>query len=385
MKKPLLFIVFTVIILIFYKIRTADPGPDSVPPAVATSSPRLASLLGADDDADYAQAVAARDFVFPQDHGPHRAYRNEWWYLTGNLDGENRERFGFEMTFFRFSLTPGEHSEASAWRSNQVFMGHFAITDRVDNQFRVASRFSRGSAGLAGAESTPSHIWLENWDLRETDDGTWHLLARDHEIAIDLALVPVKPPVLNGIAGLSIKSSTPGNASYYYSIPRLQTTGTLQTGGKSYQVSGLSWLDREWGSSGLSADQSGWDWFALQLNDGSDLMFYNLRQIDGSQDRHSAGTYSMTDGTAMPLSREDVSIAVLEYWSNADGARYPMAWHIEIGSQSLSLDIRPILADQELKTLVRYWEGAVDVTGTRAGREVNGRGYVELTGYADSE
>lgn len=383
MKLKLLFLVFAVFIMTLYSMNRSEVEVEATAPELGTSSPRLASLLGADGVTGYQQAATARKFSFPQDHGPHREYRHEWWYLTGNLDGEKNERFGFEMTFFRFSLTPYESPTGSAWRSNQVFMGHFAITDRVANQFRVASRYSRGSAGLAGARSSPFHVWLEDWDLSETPEGGWQLLAVDDEIAIDLKLKPVKSPVLNGTGGLSIKSSMPGNASYYYSISRLQTTGTLRSGDRSYRVTGTSWLDREWGSGGLSVEQSGWDWFALQLDDGSEVMFYNLRRSDGRQDSHSAGTFIANDGTATPLSRDEVSIDILDYWDSPGGGRYPMAWRMDIKSRALSLEVRPIMAGQELTTLVRYWEGAVDVSGTRGGRSISGRGYVELTGYAD--
>ncbi len=383
MKKKLLLLVITGVVVTLFWLNKPEVATEPADFDVAASSPRLASLLGADGIDGFKQVVAPRKFSFPQDHGPHGDYRNEWWYLTGNLDGENDERFGFEMTFFRFSLAPEKPSSGSAWRSNQVFMGHFAITDRTANQFRVASRYSRGAAGLAGARSSPFRVWLEDWELTDTVEDDWQLRAAADEFAIDLKLTAVKPPVLNGTDGLSVKSSTPGNASYYYSIPRLQTVGTVRSGEQSYRVTGLSWLDREWGSGGLSAEQSGWDWFAFQLDDGSELMFYSLRRLDGRPDVHSAGTFIANDGTPTPLGSNEVSIDVLDYWDSPGGGRYPMGWRIAVSSLSLVLEISPIMAGQELTTLVRYWEGAVDITGTREGMEISGRGYVELTGYAD--
>jgi len=378
-----LVIVITVVIAIYLSLNKPRISTEPTQHDVTPSSPRLASLLGADGVAGFKQVTTPRVFSFPRDHGPHRDYRNEWWYLTGNLDGENNERFGFEMTFFRFSLAPEIASSGSAWRSRQVFMAHFAVTDRTANRFYVASRYSRGAVGLAGAQSSPFRVWLEDWDLSDTVADGWRLRAADHEIAIDLELTPLKPPVLNGVDGLSVKSALPGNASYYYSIPRLRTVGTVRSGEKSFRVTGLSWLDREWGSAGLSVEQSGWDWFALQLDDGSELMFYSLRRLDGRPDIHSAGTFIAKDATATPLLNADVDIEVLDYWDSPGGGRYPMAWRLAVGSQALVLDIKPVMAGQELTTLVRYWEGAVDVSGTRAGKEVSGRGYVELTGYAD--
>ncbi|MEX2123218.1 MAG: lipocalin-like domain-containing protein [Woeseia sp.] len=360
------------------------------PPAGAPApggSSRLSELLGADDVEGYALVLEPRAFSFPRDHGQHPAYRNEWWYVTGNLDGGGGERFGFELTVFRFSLSPEiADTQASEWATNQVYIGHFAITDAEAGQFHVAQRYARGALGLAGAEAPPPNVWLEDWYLRiaaeDEADGPWRLHARDLGIELSLSLMPLKAPVLNGIDGLSQKSAEPGNASYYYSIPRLQTAGTLAIDGDIHEVSGLAWMDREWGSSALSGEQEGWDWFALQLSDGSELMFYEMRRTDGLRDRHSAGTFIPADGESVHLSHDDVTIKVRDYWDSPQGGRYPMAWTIAIPHLQLELHVDPVLEAQELSTSVRYWEGAVDIAGVRSGSAVVGRGYVELTGYA---
>ncbi len=383
MKKGILVIVIT--LMIGVAVSQLRPASDTtgIDPRYAGGSSRLAELLTDRGTEGYAQAAGPRDFSFPEDHGPHRDFRNEWWYITGNLDGENDERFGFELTIFRFSLTPVQDHDpnASAWKTNQVYIGHFAITDVGNESFHVAQRYARGSLGLAGAQADPFQVWLEDWSIK-SNDKVWQLHASDTDIAIDLTLSPVKPPVLNGIDGLSQKSSEPGNASYYYSIPRLRTVGTLQIKNENYSVTGLSWLDREWGSSGLSEEQQGWDWFALQLSDGSDLMFYSLRKNDGSHDPYSAGTWITADGQSMHLSSNDVDIEVEDHWDSPLGGTYPSAWHLRIPQIDLDLSLRPVLDAQELPTTVRYWEGAVDVVGQKAGMPVEGRGYVELTGYA---
>ena len=347
-------------------------------------SSRLSELLGDRGVEGYAKAIEPRVFHFPADHGPHPAYRNEWWYFTGNLDGADGERFGFELTIFRFSLTPRtEAPAASAWRTNQVYIGHFAVTDVAEGNFHVAQRYSRGGVGLAGAAAQPFRVWLDDWSIAAADnEPSWRLRAADADIALDLQLLPAKPVVLNGAEGLSQKSSRVGNASYYYSMPRLRSAGRLTIGGRSYAVSGLSWLDREWGSSALSPDQRGWDWFALQLSDGTDLMFYTLRRNDGTRDRHSAGTWIDADGRAHHLANEDVTIDVMDFWESERGDRYPSAWDIVIPARELSVRVTPVLDNQELITNVRYWEGAVDVDGLSGGRRIDGRGYVELTGYA---
>lgn len=359
--------------------------------ALAGSS-RLASLLRSEDAGAYRQVLTGRKFEFPMDHGPHPGYRNEWWYFTGNLDSSSGRRFGFELTIFRFALAAGslEHAD-SAWRTNQVYIGHFAITDVESGAFHVAQRYARGGAGLAGAVAQPFRVWVEDWSVEASGrqgpaaDASfpWQLTAHEQAIALDLELVPAKPVVLQGDEGLSRKSPAPGDASYYYSIPRLRAAGNLTIGGNAYDVNGLAWLDREWSSSGLAADQEGWDWFALQLSNGSDLMFYQLRGVDGGSGGFSAGTWIDAAGGSTPLARDEVTIEVTDYWNSPRGGRYPAGWRIGIPDQRVALTVSPVIADQELSATVRYWEGAVDVEGTAASERVAGRGYVELTGYAE--
>ena len=356
-------------------------GPWATAADRETPPSQLAGLLGS-DATGFPKAMAPRTFRFPEDHGPHPEYRNEWWYLTGNLDDDNGRRFGFELTIFRFALTP--RAVSSGWRSNQVYIAHFAVTDADGERFYVAERFSRGALGLAGAQAEPFRVWIDDWEIATAGTaGHWLLSARDDGFALDLELVAQKNPVFNGIDGLSQKSAEAGNASYYYSITRWQSEGALRIGDKTYAVSGLSWLDREWSSSALAADQQGWDWFALQLSDGSDLMFYNLRKTDGSQDIHSAGTWVTPDGRSRHLQADEVTIRVEDRWASPAGGTYPSRWEIEVPGERLSLAVVPVLDDQELFTTVRYWEGAVDISGTRNGAPLSGRGYVELTGYAE--
>lgn len=347
----------------------------------------LSALLSAERDTGFAMAVEPRTFEFPRDHGPHPEYRNEWWYMTGNLDAADGRRFGFELTFFRFALTPEPAESDSAWRTNQVYIAHFALTDADDQEFYVAERFSRGALGLAGAQARPLRVWIDDWEIAATGADAaaehWQLQANDDGVALDLELVAGKEPVLNGIDGLSQKSAETGNASYYYSISRWQTEGRVRLGSEEFAVSGLSWLDREWSSSALAADQEGWDWFALQLSDGSELMFYNLRKTDGTPDVFSGGTWIPRNGDTRHISRDEISIAATETWSSPEGGVYPSSWEIRYPESGLRLSVVPIIDDQELFTTVRYWEGAVDVSGTRDGLEVTGRGYVELTGYAE--
>jgi predicted secreted hydrolase len=278
-----------------------------------------------------------------------------------------------------------------------VYLAHFAITDVARGSFRFAEKYSRGAAGLAGAQANPFKVWIDNWTLESRplaadrlaaapptaeSPGDWRLHAQGSGYDLSVDLRPLLAPVLNGERGLSVKSAEPGAASYYYSIPRIAVQGRLLRGTGSLDVHGLAWLDREWGSGALGVSQQGWDWFALQLQDGSALMFYSLRSHDGTRDPHSAGTWVDSAGRVKPLKSGDVRIEVSDYWISPRGGRYPSRWRLLVPAVALDAEVRPVLANQELGTTPRYWEGAVDVQGTQAAQSTSGRGYVELVGYA---
>jgi predicted secreted hydrolase len=263
-------------------------------------------------------------------------------------------------------------------------MAHFALTDAETGRFYHFERFSRDSLGLAGAKADPLKVWLENWIAEggPGDPSTTRLSASEDDVAIDLRLKSAKPVVLQGENGFSQKSAKPGNASYYYSMTRLLTSGNIHVSDESYQVVGASWLDREWITSALGEDQVGWDWFSLQFDDGRELMYYQLRLKDGTADPLSSGVLVGVDGATKRLKSGDMEIKVLNHWqSNKSGATYPSRWRLEIAKEGIRLEISPILADQELNTTVRYWEGAVSVQGEQRARKLAGSGYVELTGY----
>jgi predicted secreted hydrolase len=372
--------------------------------AVAVAAGPLPELgvsgVGKGTGSGFAQVLGPRTFEFPRDHGAHPDYRQEWWYVTGNLDAANGERFGFELTFFRFALAPapkevsGPAASAgltpqaspggeSRWRTREIYMAHFAVTDVARGRFRFSQKLSRGAVGLAGAEMPPLHVWVDDWSLAavSSDDVRWRLRAAEKGYELTLDAQALLQPVLNGDQGFSRKSGEPGAASYYYSIPRVAVHGQLLRDGKPLDVHGLAWVDREWGSGPLDR---GWDWFALQLGDGSSLMFYALRSDDGRRDPNSAGTWTSPTGQSRKLSSDEVQIEVLDHWTNPRGDRYPSRWRVRVPSAGVDVDVRPALQNQELTTSTRYWEGAVDVTAASAaaGQKPDGRGYVELVGYA---
>ena len=352
-------------------------------PAPAQGSLSVSRALGGIPEAGFARALSPRAFHFPEDHGPHPQYQTEWWYFTGNLEGSRGRRFGYQLTFFRMALAPHAPARESRWGADQVYMAHFALTDVDGKRFSFAERFSRAALGLAGAGGTPLSVWLEDWSARETQAAPWsmRLAAADGGASLDLDLTSLKPAVLNGEGGLSRKGSGAGSASYYYSIPRLATRGTLTVAGERFQVSGLSWLDREWSTSALAGDQAGWDWFALQLDDGRDLMFYRLRKKDGSADPFSAGTLTAADGRSRRLRCDEVQLSALDWWTSpASGTRYPARWRLKVPGEGIDLEVVPRLAGQELLGSFRYWEGAVAVRGM-GNSPPGGSGYLEMTGY----
>lgn len=346
-------------------------------PPVAAPLP-VDRVLGPQPDAGFTRATQPATLQFPADHGPHDDFALEWWYLSGNVYTPEGRRFGYQFTLFRIGLRPGAPAADSRWRSNQIYMGHAAITDVSGGRHYSAQRLSRAAAGLAGAGSQPLAIWLDSWSLRGGGEPFPLALAADAEdfgIALQLA-AGEKPLILQGEQGLSRKSATPGNASYYYSFTRLPTAGTLRVGATAFTVSGESWLDHEWSSSALDDDQAGWDWFALQLDDGRELMFYRLRYRDGSMHPYSRGSLVLPDGSTRELTPALVTLTPESYWEAPDGTRYPVAWRLAVPEEGLDLRVKAVLDDQAMDDAVRYWEGAVDVTGSHTGK-----GYLELSGY----
>jgi predicted secreted hydrolase len=342
------------------------------------------TALEADDTSGFARAEARRDFSFPRDHGPHPAFRTEWWYYTGNLRARDGRHFGFQLTFFRHALRPGPVARASAWGATQVYLAHFAVTDTGSGRFLAFARSSRDALGLAGAQAEPFRVWLDDWSAEGEGPSAlpMRLRAAENGTAIDLTLESAKPIVLQGEGGLSRKGPEAGNASYYYSLTRMPARGTVRTAGQTFAVEGLAWMDREWSTSPLGRDVAGWDWFALQLDDGRDVMFFRLRRRDGETDRWNAGALVDARGVSHPLAWNDVRIEVLDTWrSPRSGVTYPGRWRLTEATHDLVVELAPRLADQELSVEPRYWEGAVVVKGREGDRPVTGHGYVELVGY----
>ncbi len=336
------------------------------------------------------QAWAPWNWEFPKDHGSHPEFRTEWWYFTGNLRDQEGSRYGYQLTFFRQALRKELPQKGNVWSIRDVYLAHFALTDVSGGRFFFSDRISRSGPGLAGSKVARMDVWLLDWAAR-MEEGVISLKAQDHDKAISLELVPRKPPVLHGENGLSRKGSALGQASYYHSFTNLETRGhiLLKEKGKELVVEGISWFDQEFGSNQLAGNQEGWDWFALHLSDGRDLMIYLLRLKDGSIQPASSGTIVEKDGNWNHLPWTHFQVTVLERWkSKKSGANYPSRWVIKIPGQGIDLEIKSLLPDQEINsegsTGVVYWEGAVEGKGVSAGKPIECEGYVEMTGYAGS-
>lgn len=333
------------------------------------------AVLGGDDTDGFLRAAAPRIFSFPQDHGLHPGFRNEWWYLTGNLEAENGQRFGYQVTFFSTSFA-SDTASTDGWQSPRIWMAHAALTDVANNQHTALERFSRENPGLAGAQLDPFKVWLENWSLSSvTNEFPWSLSLEDNAFNLQLSLTPLKEPVLQGNNGLSQKSPQIGNASYYYSLTRLHSSGEIVLDGVRYQVTGQSWLDREWSTSALADDQTGWDWFSLQFNDGQELMYYQLRDNNGNAHPNSDGNWTDVDAQQIPVSANNIVLIENENWISPAGISYTTEWIIKYAGQEWL--VRALVDDQLMNLSVPYWEGAVEILDPVSG-EVKGQGYLEM-------
>jgi predicted secreted hydrolase len=359
-----------------------------------------ADVIGAlrsGDSTGFARAMTVREFTFPQDFGAHPDYQTEWWYYTGNLATAEGRRFGYQLTIFRRALTATATQRESSYGTNQIYFAHFAVSDIQGGRFYDADRYSRGGGGLAGAlvdvNANPSvRVWIEDWtmDALTPDAGTMRLRAAHENFAIDFTVKQLKPPTLQGDRGLSAKSAEPGNASYYYSLSRLATEGTITIDRQRYTVTGYSWKDHEYSTSVLSENAIGWDWFSLQLDDNRELMLYRIRRNDGTFEPTSDGTLVYPDGTYERLKLEQYQIENLAQWTSPrSGATYPAKWKITVTPKTgdpLILTVEPLLAGQEIVGQGgTYWEGANRITGMQGNQPISGYGYVELTGYNQAD
>jgi predicted secreted hydrolase len=374
----------TLIILLGLALASCSPGGSPDRSQREAASFRAMAL---ESPPAFERVTRPTTFKFPEDHGPHFDFQTEWWYYTGNLLAEDGEQFSYQLTIFRRGVSPDPIDRASNFAADQIYFAHFAIGAIDQAEHRASERFSRGALDLAGSSNDPFEVFLEDWRILALDGSgsEVRLTAEEPNMALDLVLKATKPVVVHGEAGISAKSSAPGNASYYLSFTRMQTSGRLRFDDRSLQVEGTSWFDHEWSTTALQEGVVGWDWYSLQLDNGQELMLYVLRREDGSVEPVSAGTLIRADGSTRHLALEDFSIQARSQWQSPEsGAIYPNGWTLMIPEEEIHLEIAPTFDAQELHVSFTYWEGSVIVVGQANGIPVNGQGFVELTGYLES-
>jgi predicted secreted hydrolase len=332
-------------------------------------------FAGLGESADgFAPVVPGRTFAFPADHGPHPAFRIEWWYVTANLADKSGTAYGAQWTLFRQAIAAGPPQEG--WANQQIWMGHAAVT-RADTH-RVSQTFARGGVGQAGVEPVPFHAWIDDWEMRGLDAmndanvAPLRLSASGTDFSYALRLDADRPLVLQGDGGYSRKSLRE-QASYYYSQPHYTAKGSIVIDDKPVEVTGQAWLDREWSSQPLASDQSGWDWLSLHLKSGDKLMLYRMRQTDGQH--YSSGKWIAPDGKAELLASADIAMTPLVF-TEIEGRKIPTSWRIAVPRFALAIDCVPLNARSWMGTSFPYWEGPISFGGSHTGV-----GYLEMTGY----
>ncbi len=312
----------------------------------------------------YALPDPTTRFSFPEDHGAHPDFRIEWWYITANLTDADGTAYGIQWTLFRNAMAPGGSATDQAW------MGHAGVST-PDGHF-FAERLARGGTGQAGVTPEPFEAFIDEWRMAGPDVNDISLTAQSEQFHYDLNLKANHPFVPQGESGYSIKSEA-GQASHYYSQPFYQIEGVLTLPSGDINVSGQAWLDREWSSQPLAADQTGWDWVSLHFDSGEKLMGYRLRNSDGGA--YTVGTWITTDGTPEPLANGMLTMEAVNETDLA-GRTIPTVWDIALPSKNLTIRTSAVYPDSWMGTRIPYWEGPVTITGSH-----EGQGYLEMSGY----
>jgi predicted secreted hydrolase len=320
-------------------------------------------------------------FEFPRDLYDHPSYDTEWWYFTGNLRSLNGRQYGFELTFFRSYAPTG--APAGQPQYLPIIFADLGVSDLDGQQFFFHKALAPETPPLASITKKPWTIQLGEWTLKEPNDpaGVFRLHALQDDFGVNLDLLPEMAPVLNGDKGSFKLAGSDGQGPEfyeYYSIPRLATSGWIQVNGERIPVEGLTWNDHEFFTLGANQTFPSWDWFSIQLENGTSIMLYGLRLPNGDFDPASRGTFVDRDGTVIHLKPGDFTLTPVsgEIWhSVASNADYPIAWTISIPSLKIKLEMSTPLQNQEMAVQPSggspaYWEGASRFRGSERGKPV---------------
>ena len=332
----------------------------------------------------YKPALPGYKYEFPRDYFNHEDYQTEWWYYTGNLKAADGHRFGFELTFFRQGVSRA--SSSNPWFVRDIWMAHIALSDITGQHFYYEERLNRAGPGIAGVDAQTGKVWNGNLQAHIGEQSE-ELRGFAEKFGFGLTLVPAKLPITHGQNGVTQKAEGPGHASHYFSLTRLMTSGTIDLDGNTFRVDGTSWMDHEFFTGSMATNETGWDWLSVQFTDGTELMLYRLRHSDGSIDPYSSGSFVDANGNSELLSAKDfVMTPATDTWTSpVTKAAYPVHWRLSIPRLKLQLEVTTQLRNQELTARFgpSYWEGVIDVAGTRDGSQLQGVGYLEMTGYAE--
>jgi predicted secreted hydrolase len=327
-------------------------------------------------------ALPPRLLQFPRDHGAHPDLRTEWWYITGQAESAGRA-FGFQVTFFR-TRVDATQGMTSAFAARQLIFAHAALTDVQGGRLRHDQRIAREGFGIASAAQGDAAIRLRDWSLQREAGGAWQTRVAADDFTLDLRCAPTQPLLLQGRQGLSRKGPDEAQASYYYSEPQLAVSGTLSLQGHAFPVQGKAWLDHEWSEELLHPQAVGWDWIGMNLDDGSALTAFRLRRKDGTT-VWDGGSFRSAQAGLHSFSPGEVQFSAQRVWkSPLSQASYPVEWTVRTPAEVYT--VKAVLDNQELdsraSTGAIYWEGLSDLFDSK-GRKV-GRGYLEMTGYAQA-
>ncbi|EMY6775816.1 TPA: lipocalin-like domain-containing protein [Vibrio alginolyticus] len=347
-----------------------------------TGTQNMGTLLGSGDTQSesklFTPVEKGIELTFPADHQAHPDFRHEWWYLTANLIDEGGTPLGVQWTQFRFAAAPlkGEdEAKKTDWQTQQIYMAHNAVTT-ADKHY-ADEKWSRAQASLAGVDTSPFRVYLDDWQWISSTNDLFPatLKANSEQFGYSLTLTSSAPYQKQGEQGYSTKSADGQVASYYYSQPFIDVSGEVTIDGKTHQVSGKGWIDREWSSQFLLDSQQGWDWFALRLSDETSLVVFQLRDSKTGAASYSSARLMQQDGSGIAISQKDIQLKATKQ-TEIQGRNYPTEWQVSIPKQQIELTVSALNPNAKMPLSVPYWEGPVRIDGSHSGT-----GYMELTGY----
>lgn len=356
--------------------RSAEHGSPGATAPFASFSKTLRTIAD-----KFPEDRSDRSLAFPLDHGAHPEVPTEVWEFVGQMQTGEGHRYGFLLSITRIGLQPQEPERPSAWATRDVYRGLLAFLDADNDHYRASERFARTALGMSGYDPTSGRIWLDSWTIRVALEKAFSfaLQAEAEGTRLDLRLDARKPAVMPAAGDFPAAA---GGRLRGYILSRLAISGTVRHGEHERSVSGEAWLNRSWGKMTPPGGQIALNRYQIQLEDGREILIFQLRRKDGSAPPVSNGLLIQADGRVSLISENEVKLDPNTFWSSPSGTRYPVAWTVNLPALGTELRLSPLVENQETDWSVRTWSGSVSVSGTGPrGERLTGRGFVELTGY----